>query len=132
MKRREFLANSFAGVGAAAFAFSAMGQQARADSHMSPGTPVGGAALRGPYLDLTTGPGNQLAYARIQSDLDFGKQKYFWFKGYVMGQRPAKRIQDLVGAQGFGVIRLNQRDDGADHLKTDFGSDRFDLSPACA
>jgi len=88
MKRREFLANSFAGVGAAGaatFAFSAMGQQARADSHMSPGTPVGGAALRGPYLDLTTGPGNQLAYARIQSDLDFGKQKYFWFKGYVMG-----------------------------------------------
>ncbi len=46
MKRREFLANSFAGVGAAgaaAFAFSAMGQQARADSHMSPGMPVGGA-----------------------------------------------------------------------------------------
>jgi hypothetical protein len=116
MKRREFLANSFAGVGAAsaaAFALGAMGQRARADAHMSPGTPVGGEALRGPYLDLTTGPGNQLAYARIQSDIDFGKQKYFWFKGYVMGQRPAKRVQDLVGAQGFGVIRLNQREDGA-------------------
>jgi hypothetical protein len=112
--RREFM-KGFAGVGAAgaaAIAFAAMGRKARAEAHMSPGTPVGGDALRGPYIDLTTGRGNQLAYARIQGDLDFGKQKYFWFKGYVMGQRPFKRIKDLIGAQGFGVIRLNEREDG--------------------
>ena len=29
-----------------------------------------GPALEGPYLDLRTGKGNQLAYARIQGDLD--------------------------------------------------------------
>ncbi len=115
MQRRDFLKSGFAGVGmagAATLALSAFGERARASAHMSPGTSVGGEVLKGPYLDLRTGRGNQLAYARLQSDIDFGKQKYFWFKGYVMGHRPMQRIQDLVGAQGFGVIRLNERDDG--------------------
>ena len=71
-----------------------------------------GPAIEGPYLDLRTGRGNQLAYARIQGDIDFGKQKYYWFKGHVMANRPGKTIEDLFGAQGFGVIRLNQREDG--------------------
>ena len=71
-----------------------------------------GPALEGPYLDLRTGRGNQLAYARIQGNLDFGKQKYYWFKGQVMANRPGERIEDILGAQGFGVIRLKQRDDG--------------------
>lgn len=113
--RRQFLKNGFAGVGAAGalgLALGALGQKAQAGSHMRAGTSVGGEALRGPYLDLLTGRGNQLAYARLQSDLDFGQQKYFWFKGYVMGHRPTERIQDLFGAQGFGVIRLNEREDG--------------------
>jgi hypothetical protein len=115
MQRRDFLKNGFAGVGmagAAALALSAYGQKAQAGAHMSAGTSVGGDALKGPYIDLRTGRGNQLAYARLQSDIDFGKQKYFWFKGYVMGHRPMKRVQDLIGAQGFGVIRLNEREDG--------------------
>ena len=30
-----------------------------------------------------------------------------------MANRPGKKIEDLFGAQGFGVIRLNQREDGA-------------------
>ena len=72
-----------------------------------------GPAIEGPYLDLRTGKGNQMAYARIQGDIDFGKQKYFWFKGYVNAVQPGKRIVDLVGAQGFGAIRLIQRPDGA-------------------
>jgi hypothetical protein len=115
MQRRDFLKNGFAGVGAGAamgLALGAFGEKALAGEHMSAGTSVGGAALRGPYLDLLTGRGNQLAYARLQSDLDFGKQKYFWFKGYVMGHQPRTRIKDLFGAQGFGVIRLNEREDG--------------------
>jgi hypothetical protein len=115
MERRDFLKSGFAGVGmagAAALAMSAFGEKALAGAHMAPGTSVGGAALDGPYLDLRTGRGNQLAYARLQSDIDFGKQKYFWFKGYVMAHRPMKRVQDLFGAQGFGVIRLNEREDG--------------------
>ena len=49
-----------------------------------------GPALEGPYLDLRTGKGNQLAYARLQGDLDWGKQKYFWFKGYTYAVQPGK------------------------------------------
>ena len=71
-----------------------------------------GPGLEGPYLDLRTGKGNKLAYARIQGDLDPKKQKYFWFKGYVTGVRPGKKIDDLCGAEGFGSIRLNPLPDG--------------------
>ncbi|MEO8445622.1 MAG: hypothetical protein ABI567_11510, partial [Gammaproteobacteria bacterium] len=72
-----------------------------------------GPALEGPYLDLRTGKGNKLAYARIQGDLDNKKQKFFWFKGYCSGVRPGKKIDDLCGSEGFGVIRLNQLPDGS-------------------
>ena len=72
-----------------------------------------GPALEGPYLDLRTGRGNHLAYARIQGDIDYGTQKYYWFKGSIMANRPGEKIQDILGAQGFGVIRLNEREDGA-------------------
>lgn len=109
--RRNVL-KSFATVGAfgaMSMALGAMSRQAQAAAAARYGT---GPALSGPYLDLRTGRGNQLAYARIQSDIDFGKQKYFWFKGYVAGNRPMQKIDDLFGAQGFGVIRLNQRPDG--------------------
>ena len=115
MQRRDFLKNGFASVGyagALTMAMGALSQRAEAGAHMQAGTAVGGEALRGPYLDLLTGRGNQLAYARLQGNLDFESQKYFWFKGYVMGHRPMKRIQDLFGAQGFGVIRLREREDG--------------------
>lgn len=115
MQRRDFLKNSFASVGyagALTAAMGALGQRAEAGAHMQAGTSTGGAALRGPYLDLLTGRGNQLAYARLQGDLDFESQKYFWFKGYVMGHRPMERVQDLFGAQGFGAIRLREREDG--------------------
>lgn len=71
-----------------------------------------GPGIKGPYLDLTTGRGNQLAYARLQGDLDFGKQKYFWFKGYVMAVEPNKKIVDLMGASGFGAIRLLEGPNG--------------------
>lgn len=71
-----------------------------------------GPALEGPYLDLRTGRGNQLAYARIQGDINFGRQKFYWFKGSVMAVRPGQQTQDILGAQGFGVIRLAGREDG--------------------
>jgi len=71
-----------------------------------------GPGLEGPYLDLRTGKGNQLAYARIQGDLDWGKQKYFWFKGYTYAVQPGKKIVDLCGASGFGAIRFEPLPDG--------------------
>jgi len=122
VQRRDFL-KSFASVGAAGAATMALA--ACAPRSGQPGNGVGaadepmvsrggrGPALEGPYLDLRTGRGNQLAYARIQGDLDWGKQKYFWFKGYVMAVQPHKQIQNLIGAQGFGAIRLHERPDGS-------------------
>ncbi len=113
--RRELL--SFASVGAASAATLALGACATTSGGAAPaagGSKGGkGPAIEGPYLDLRTGKGNQMAYARIQGDTDWGKQKYFWFKGYVNAVQPGKRIVDLVGAQGFGAIRLLQRPDGA-------------------
>ncbi len=112
MQRRDFL-TSFASVGVVGASTLALAQLGRAQAAQTDGARYGrGPAIEGPYLDLRTGKGNQLAYARLQSDIDFGKQKFFWFKGYVMGVRPMKKIDDLFGAQGFGVIRLRQRPDG--------------------
>jgi len=116
-ERREFLTTA-SGLGgalavvAAGLAGMTLGPTATAGSTMvsSHGT---GPGLKGPYLDLSTGRGNQLAYARIQGDLDFGKQKYFWFKGYVMAIEPQKKVVDLMGASGFGVIRLAEGPNGA-------------------
>jgi hypothetical protein len=104
---------SFASVGAMGAATMAMSQMASASTAQFTSRHGRGAALEGPFLDLRTGRGNQLAYARIQGDLDFGKQKYFWFKGYVYGVEPQKKIVDLFGAQGFGVIRLLEGPNGS-------------------
>lgn len=111
--RRDVL--SFASVGAAGATALALGAYSRSAAAAVTGGSLGGKgpAIEGPFLDLRTGKGNQMAYARIQGDTDWGKQKYFWFKGYVNAVQPGKRVVDLVGAQGFGVIRLNQRPDGA-------------------
>jgi hypothetical protein len=115
--RRDFV-TSFAAVGplgAATFAMLQAGPalgQADSGATMTRSRFGKGPALYGPYLDLRTGRGNQLAYARIQGDLDPTKQKYFWFKGYLSAVRPGKKIEDLVGTEGFGVIRLNTRPDG--------------------
>jgi hypothetical protein len=109
--RRDVL--SFASVGAAGATALALGAYSRSATAASGGSVGGrGPALEGPFLDLRTGRGNQMAYARIQGDTDWGKEKIFWFKGYVNAVQPGKRIVDLVGSQGFGVIRLNQRPDG--------------------
>lgn len=111
IERRQFVA-SFASVGVMGAATLAMTSAAGAAA-LKATEAKRGPGLDGPYLDLRTGKGNQLAYARIQGDLDFGKQKHFWFKGYVMGVRPDKKIDDLFGSAGFGTIRLRERPDGA-------------------
>jgi hypothetical protein len=108
---RRQLVTSFASVGVMGAASLAMGSAALAATGNR--ATARGSAIEGPYLDLRTGKGNQLAYARIQGDLDFGKPKYFWFKGYVMGVRPDKKIDDLFGSAGFGSIRLRERPDGS-------------------
>jgi hypothetical protein len=114
--RREFLTTASAGgalaIGAAGLAGLTLGGPLASAAAAMKSLHGYGPGLKGPYLDLSTGRGNKLAYARIQGDLDFGKQKYFWFKGYVMAIEPQKKVVDLMGASGFGVIRLEQAPDG--------------------
>ena len=72
--RRDFM-KGWAGMGALGAMTMAMGSfpgsaQAKTATAAKNGY---GPAIEGPYLDLRTGRGNQLAYARIQSDIDFGQ-----------------------------------------------------------
>ena len=114
MTTRRDLLNSMATVGMSGAALLALsGTAAAAKSSLLQSRYGKGPGLEGPYLDLRTGKGNQLAYARLQGNLDFGKPKYFWFKGYGMSIEPNKPVKDLMGTAGFGVIRLQQGPDGA-------------------
>ncbi|MDQ1303724.1 MAG: hypothetical protein QG595_1707, partial [Pseudomonadota bacterium] len=81
--RRDVL--SFASIGAAGAAGLALGAFTSSAAAADSGGSIGGRGpgIEGPFLDLRTGRGNQMAYARIQGDTDWGRQKYFWFKGYV-------------------------------------------------
>ncbi|MDJ0929443.1 MAG: DUF1838 family protein [Gammaproteobacteria bacterium] len=106
MQRRELL-KSFASVGAFGAAAMSLGAASNAAAKASDDM------LRGPFLDLTTGKGNKLAYARMQGDLEFGVQRHGWFRGYVTAVRPNAKIEDLFGFEGFGVARLEQRPDGS-------------------
>ena len=110
-QRREVL-KSFGAVGAfgaAALVFGQAPRRAFAADGDSSGAPD---YLSGPYVDLRTPEGNVTGYARLQSDLDESKQRYGWFKGYVMGVRPGEKIRDLFGFAGFGVSRLETQPDG--------------------
>ena len=62
MERRNFLLTGTMALGLSA--------GAEAFAAASPSKSTGTAGLKGPYLDLTTGPGNKLAMARIGGDLD--------------------------------------------------------------
>ncbi len=53
---------------------------------------------------------NRDAYARMVGDLDFGKQKFGWFKGDVLGVRPGERVRKLFGFEGFSYARLKKTD----------------------
>ena len=114
MKRREFFKNigNVGAMGAGALALYMMSNHAKADSAASYGQSMG-QSLSGPYIDLMTGPGNKVGYARLNGDLDESKQKYGWFKGFIMAIRPNKPILDAIGFQGFGVSRLEKQADGS-------------------
>lgn len=110
-QRREFI-RSFAEVGPMSAALLAMGAAGPAYSAVSRPSSSGNA-IRGPYLDLTTPKGNVLALARMNGDLDESKQKHGWYKGYVMAVRPGKRVEDLIGFEGFDASRVERREDGS-------------------
>jgi len=109
-QRRDFLKLASSGAaGAAGLAMTLGAEQVFADEA---GTAAAlgqaqGPGLTGPYLDLTTAAGNQVAYARMSGNLDESKQKMGWFKGYVMAVRPDNKVKDLFGFEGFGMSRLH-------------------------
>lgn len=55
---------------------------------------------------------NRDAMARIQGDLDFGKQKFGWYKGTVRGVVPGEKHKKLFGFEGFSFARLQDNGDG--------------------
>lgn len=55
---------------------------------------------------------NRDALARIMGDLDFGKQKFGWYRGVVKGVRAGEKVRDLVGFEGFSYTRLQDNGNG--------------------
>lgn len=55
---------------------------------------------------------NRDAFARLQGDLDFGKQKFGWYKGQVLGVRKDEKVRPLCGFEGFSFSRLIDNGDG--------------------
>ena len=72
---------------------------------------VGGGAARDnlPYHDNVW---NRDALARIMGDLEFGKQKFGWYRGVVKGIRAGEKVKDLVGFEGFSFTRLQDNGNG--------------------
>lgn len=74
-------------------------------------TAVGDAAVIKP-LDYHNNYWNRDALARIMGDLDFGKQKFGWYRGVVKGVRHGQKNRDLVGFEGFSFTRLQDNGNG--------------------
>ncbi len=55
---------------------------------------------------------NRDAMARLQADLDIGKQKFGWYAGTVNGVRAGERVKPLFGFEGFSFARLQDIGDG--------------------
>ena len=105
MERRNFLLTGTMALGLSA--------GAEAFAAASPSKSTGTAGLKGPYLDLTTGPGNKLAMARIGGDLDESKSKFGGAMGVVAGVRDGEPLRDLFGFEVVSAGRLWKQPDGS-------------------
>lgn len=61
---------------------------------------------------MKSGIWNRDAFARLQADMDFGKVKYGWYGGSVMGVRENEQVKPLMGFEGFSTSRLLDYGDG--------------------
>ncbi len=100
MDRRNFVLTGSLALGAGAVSSAA------ASAATSP-------SLRGPYVDLTTGKGNMLTLARMNSNFDESKVKYGSASGTVFGVRPGEAIRDLFGAEVVSSARAWKQPDGS-------------------
>ncbi len=55
---------------------------------------------------------NRDTYARLQGNLDLGKEKIGWYNGVVLGVVPGEAARPLVRFDGFSVCRLTAVPDG--------------------
>ena len=51
-------------------------------------------------------------WAKLAADLDFGKVKYGWYSGTVLGVRDNEKVKPLMGFEGFSAARLLDNGDG--------------------
>ncbi len=72
--------------------------------------------LRGPYVDLTTGKGNLLTLARMNSNFDESKVQYGSASATVFGVRPGEAIRALFGAEVVSSARAWKPPDGSDRV----------------
>jgi hypothetical protein len=112
-KQRREIIKSVAGFGAMSASLMALGSGTGRAAGLASSAQAQRDVLKGPYLDLTTGKGNQIALARMIGDLDESKQKHGWYKGFAMAVQPDKKVEDLVGFMGFDASRLEKREDGS-------------------
>ena len=107
--RREFLSTA-----SKALLGTGLAGMGIASAHAMESSRVSKADVPADYSTLKYGDKywNRDAFARLQGDLDFGKQKFGWYKGTVMGVRPGEAVRKLVGFEGFSFARLVDRGDG--------------------
>lgn len=107
-QRRDFLQNAGKMIGGGLVGLAAGQSVALAGSHASAAhAPVDYSTLK--YSDNYW---NRDALARVMGDLDFGKQKFGWFRGKVIGVRHGQKNRELVGFEGFSFARLKDAGDG--------------------
>ena len=106
LPRREFLQKSAMAIGAGAAGLS-VGQ-----AMAMGGKPDEKAAAVVPELNFRDNLWARDTMARIQGDLDFGKQKFGWYKGTVRGIRPNEKNRVICGFEGFSFTRLVDNGDG--------------------
>ena len=107
--RRKFLQNAALAIGGGAAGLG-VGQAVAMTN-----TPANPPADTPPdYSTLKYGDNywNRDTMARIQGDLEFGKQKFGWYKGTVRGVKPGQKNLKLCGFEGFSFARLEDNGDG--------------------
>ena len=106
--RRDFLVESGKTALAAGLIGASVGQAHAMSSTVGTAElPKDTAAL--PYSDNLW---NRDTYAKLVGGLDFGEQRFGWFKGKAMGIRKGEKVRDLVGFEGFSFARLQDLGDG--------------------
>lgn len=108
--RRDFLQKTAMAIGAGALGLGA--GQAIAMSGASPTMKPNHTNANDNTLDYHNNYWARDALARLQGDLDFGKQKFGWYKGTVRAVRPGFKNQPFVGFEGFSYARLVDNGDG--------------------